>query len=124
MPNLNDPAILALMIPVLALLIPIVAIAMAPVKQALKLRAQGDSRKLYERLAREKLDVLRTAITMGYKEDQLAELDARLERLVGADKLEGLLADKPQTPPIKAVLAQADLETEMERIRQATRISN
>lgn len=128
MPNFNDPAILGVMIPIIALCIPIVAILMAPVQLALKQRAQSEARRMYERLTREKLDILRSAVAMGYKSEELADLDARLERLVGPDKLAQILPDKGKTATTKSAPAvpkvpELDLEAEMEQIRQASQIT-
>ena len=52
---------------------------------------RSEALKTYERLAREKLDVIKTAVAMGYSENELAALDARLEKLIGEDKLKSLL---------------------------------
>lgn len=124
------------MIPIFALMIPIVGILMVPVRQALKQRSESEARRMYERLAREKLDILRSAVAMGFKGEDLADLDERLERLVGPEKLAAVLPDKAKAPSRSEAKAQAkssvkvppvpelDLEAEMEQIRQATRITN
>jgi hypothetical protein len=44
--------------------------------------------KSYERLAKEKLDVLRRAIDLGWGDADLKALDARLEQLVGREGIE------------------------------------
>lgn len=94
---LLDAGVLWATIPLAALSIPIVAIINANISARQKLRIssleKAESRKLYERIAMEKLDIIKTAISMGYKTEELAELDRRLEMLVGADKMSELLDD-------------------------------
>ena len=56
----------------------------------------------YQRIVIEKMDVLKTAIAVGFDSDQLDELDTRLERLIGAEKLQELMGGKAvaiATPP-------------------------
>ena len=53
------------------------------------------SRALFERLALQKLDIIKTGVAMGYKESDLDALDARLEKVIGADKLNALLGELP-----------------------------
>jgi hypothetical protein len=60
--------------------------------ERLRIAERREIREQYERLAREKLDVLRTAVAMGYDQRELAELDARLEQHIGHDGLRELLA--------------------------------
>jgi hypothetical protein len=52
----------------------------------------------------------------------LKDLDARLEQLVGSDKLEGLLSgkDAPAVPQVKpdSELMDADLEAEIKRLQR------
>jgi hypothetical protein len=79
---------------------------------------RAEALKVYERLAKEKLDVIKTAVAMGYKENELAALDARLEQLIGTDKLKSLLEDGA-APAVDSELMTADLEQEMERLRKA-----
>lgn len=129
--NLNDPAVNWIIIPVLALLVPIVAILLSPIQIWMKQRSAAEARRMYERLTREKLDILRSAVAMGYKGEDLADLDARLERLVGPETLAAVLPDK-RPPGVRVTVTQdpklptqeLDLESEMERIRQANRIAN
>lgn len=54
-----------------------------PGEEDLKLAAL----KSNEKLALEKLDVVRQAIAMGWKDAELKELDGRLEKLVGTDSV-------------------------------------
>ena len=113
-----DAATLALMIPILALMIPVVAICVKPFGDAMRKRERDEARRTYERIALQKLDVIKTALTMGYSQAELHDLDARLERLIGADKLQGLLAANPQTP-VAALgdsdMLDTDLDSEVQR---------
>lgn len=51
--------------------------------EKLRLADRREERQLFERLAIEKLDVIKTAVAMGYSEQQLHELDARLKEHIG-----------------------------------------
>lgn len=121
-----DPAILALMIPIIAvtggLLVAIISQLMQPVKIRARQHAQDEARKSYERLAMQKLDVIKTAVTMGYKKDEIAELDSRLEQVIGSDRLKALLNDKAAAPLPDTDLMDTDLLSEMDRLREKTRI--
>ncbi len=78
-------------------------------------RERAEARKAYEELVKEKLDVMKTAITMGYSERELAKLDLRLEKLIGKDKLDKVVAgDVPM--PDKDLL-DTDLDSELRRMR-------
>jgi hypothetical protein len=114
--------IVALMIPILALSIPIVAILLKPISESMHKRERAEARKTYERIALEKLEVIKTALAMGYTHSELQELDARLERLVGADKLQTLLdGTQPATPVAQPELLDSDLEAEILRLRNGRR---
>jgi hypothetical protein len=105
-----NPATSWILIPVLALSIPIISIALEPVKQRLRLAERREARQMYERLALEKLEVLKAGITMGYSQQELRELDSRLERLIGEDKLKKML-DPDKAHKLKAAdLAAAELD--------------
>ena len=81
-------------------------------KQAERERA----RQSYERLTRDKLDVIKTAIAMGRSDDEIRELDQRLERLVGSEKLHSLLDPKaPTPPPVTSEILDADIVDEVDR---------
>jgi hypothetical protein len=86
--------------------------------EAEKIRAKdrAEAREMYERLVREKLDVLKTAITMGYGRNHLTDLDERLEKLIGQHKLEQLLSDDPRAPLADQDLLDTDLQAEMDRL--------
>ncbi len=85
-----------------------------------RIRAQdrADARALYERVTRDKLDVLKTAIAMGYTQQDLQALDARLEQLIGTEKLHALLQD-PQVaaPLLTSQLLDLDLAQELEQVK-------
>lgn len=72
----------------------------------------------YERLAKDKLEVIKTALAMGYKDDDLAALDARLERLIGADKLTEILRGSGPEALASADLVDTQLDHEIERLRK------
>jgi|WetSurMetagenome_2_1015567.scaffolds.fasta_scaffold967944_1 hypothetical protein len=110
---------MALLIPIIAVCIPIVAILVKPYTDAAKLRERSDARKMYERLALEKLDVIKTAVAMGYAQSDLKELDARLERLIGAEQLQQLLDPKqPGVPQAQSEILHAELTDELEQMRR------
>jgi hypothetical protein len=71
----------------------------------------------YKALASEKLDVIKTAITMGYNQKELERLDARLEQLIGADALKKIV--KGEAPLPSAELGRRDLEAELLELREA-----
>jgi hypothetical protein len=76
-------------------------------------RRQHDKQlQMYERLVSEKLDVIKTAIAMDYGSGELAELDRRLERLIGKDELTKLLKQGGELPQVSQELANTDLTTE------------
>lgn len=78
----------------------------------------------YERLAKEKLEVIKTALAMGYKDDDLAALDARLERLVGRDKLAEILHGSGAAAMASADLLDTQLDHEVDRLRDMRHKAN
>lgn len=84
--------------------------------EKMRQKERAESRKLYELLVKEKLDVINTAVAMGHTHDELAQLDQRLEKLVGPDKLTHLLDDQPQVKLQEIDLLDEDLEGEIERL--------
>jgi hypothetical protein len=121
MASILDPAIMALSIPIIALMIPIVAILVKPMTERMKQAERKEARQLFERIVMEKLDVIKTAVAMGHKEDELNDLDMRLERLIGADKLAGLLdMDIPKVAALdpRSDLRDTDLDAEIERLQR------
>lgn len=83
----------------------------------LKAEERAKARELYERLVREKLEVVKDAIAMGYSEADLDRLDARLEELIGREQLKQLLSDEPEVPTPDANLMDTDLLAEAERLK-------
>ena len=82
-------------------------------------RERADARRLYREIVMEKLDVIKTALAMGFQRDEVIELDRRLERLVGSRQLRELLDRKqPETPIASGDLMNADLLAETEQIQQ------
>jgi len=80
---------------------------------------RADARALYERVTTDKLDVIKTALAMGYDHQELKELDARLEELIGSDKLHALLnAQGTGVPPLKDELLDLDLSQELENLKR------
>jgi hypothetical protein len=51
--------------------------------EKLRLADRREERQLHERLTLERLDVIKTAVAMGYSEQQLHELDERLKQHIG-----------------------------------------
>jgi hypothetical protein len=79
--------------------IPLTAIMAGPFKAWLATRERREARQLYERLTLEKLDVIKTAVAVGTDRDGLADLDTRLERLIGADHMKSLLLERDPHAP-------------------------
>jgi hypothetical protein len=69
----------------------------------------------YHAVVREKMDVIKTALAMGYTEDELTRLDARLESLIGKQQLEDLL--KGNAPMTSAEMEAISLTREKEIVR-------
>jgi hypothetical protein len=84
--------------------------------QRMQTQERTEARALYERLVKEKLDVIKTAITMGYGRDDLKDLDARLEELIGKDKIDKLVDEALSIPLADADLLDADLQAEIDRL--------
>jgi len=70
----------------------------------------------YERLAKEKMDVMKTALAMGYHDDDLARLDARLESLIGREKLEQIVAGAAMLP--SSDMLDTNLDSEIRRLQR------
>jgi hypothetical protein len=94
----TNPATAWVIIPVLIFSIPILQTLVGPLNNRIKAGERDRLRQMYERLALEKLDVIKTALTMGYKQDDLAELDSRLEAVIGSDAMARLLDGKNLAP--------------------------
>lgn len=84
--------------------------------RAVEERYKGQVRKMYCDLVQRKLDVIQTALTMGYKDQDLQALDERLERLIGTEKLMATLQAGKEPPELaSAELRDADLTREVDR---------
>jgi hypothetical protein len=81
------------------------------------LKERREIREHYTRLLCEKLDVIKTALAMGRSDEDIAALDARLEQLIGAEKmLETLKHPKGSSLKQGEMLdGDNDLETELLR---------
>jgi hypothetical protein len=86
--------------------------------EQMKQSERAEARKLYESLVREKMEVIKTALTMGYADLELKKLDERLERLVGPEKLTQLLDESPDVQLKEVDLMDEDLQAEIERLQQ------
>ncbi len=91
------------------------------------MRKQGErerGRETFERLTREKLDVIRTALAMGRSDDEILDLDKRLETLIGTEQMLGLLDPKePKTPVASTQIRDADLVSEYDRLQKKVKDS-
>jgi len=87
--------------------------------ERIRAKDRAESRALYERVVRDKLDVIKTALTMGYDKQDLKQLDERLEQLIGMEQLTALLKDTPAplSPPEQQLL-DTDLGREIENLRR------
>jgi len=73
----------------------------------------------YRLLVQEKLDTIKTALAVGFKSEDLKELDERLEKLIGTDEMRVLLDTQNEKVPLAPVqLPDADLAGEIERLRK------
>lgn len=68
----------------------------------------------YKALVHEKMDVIKTALAMGYRAEELERLDARLEKLIGREQLANIMAGVPPQPSPE--LLDRDLNSERERL--------
>jgi hypothetical protein len=74
--------------------IPLLWVALYPVNALIGNVFRERRHRMVRDVLNERLDVLKTAIAMGFKEDDLMLLDERLEQLVGREKLEQLLVEE------------------------------
>ncbi len=79
---------------------------------------RDEARKLFERVVMEKLDVMKTAISMGMDKTDLEALDSRLEKLIGREKLESLINEDIEVPEVTGDLLDTDLQSEIDRLQQ------
>jgi hypothetical protein len=87
------------------------------IQSARRERRHHEALRSQERILVERMDVLKTAIAMGFDRSQLDELDQRLEKLIGGDRLARLLAgqDLPAAQA-GAGLPGDEIENEIERL--------
>ena len=86
-------------------------------------RERHKIREHYTTMVKEKLDVLKTALAMGRDADEIAELDKRLERLIGTEKMlqtlrEPTAKDTAEMQQLANKLNAYELDSPMERPRQ------
>jgi hypothetical protein len=86
--------------------------------ERLKQQERASARQQYERLAAEKMQVMRDAIAMGYQEAELKSLDARLEQLVGPERLSQLMEDTPDVQLRDVDLLDEDIQAEIDRLTE------
>ncbi|MCB1186274.1 ABC transporter ATP-binding protein [bacterium] len=111
-----------LLIPLTALMIPIIAILSSNIGGYFQRRERQEARAMYERIVREKLDVIKTAVAMGRDEDEIDMLDERLERLIGRREMSKLLGKKqPGVPEASHEVDSMDIDTELTRIKRRPR---
>jgi hypothetical protein len=82
-------------------------------------RERDTARQTYEKVMLEKLDVVKTAIVMGYSHNELAELDRRLATLIGEDRLKGLTVEKGK--PTVPQVGSAEIEREIYAVAELAR---
>jgi len=87
-------------------------------QQRLQVQERTEARALYERLVREKLEVIKDAVAMGYAEADLHRLDKRLAELIGEQQLKQLLSDDPELPQATDDLKDTDLLAEADRLKR------
>lgn len=101
--------------------------AMLISRSNLKLRLMEQRKMLeaYTELMKERLDVIKTAIAVGYDQEDLVDLDLQLEELIGADEMRALINPKapavptaPVVPAGQTRLIDADIAAEIERLQQ------
>ena len=91
----------------------------------LRLMEQRKMLEAYTELMKERLDVIKTAIAVGYEQEDLVDLDLQLEELIGADEMRALINPKAPAVPAAPVvpagqprLVDADIAAEVERLQQ------
>lgn len=88
--------------------------AAKPVMPVLNKQERQKALEAYKALVHEKMEVIKTALAMGYRADELERLDARLERLIGREQLANIMAGMPPQP--NPELLDRDLNSERERL--------
>lgn len=86
--------------------------------EELRLKDKAEARAAYERVILAKLEVMKTAVVMGFNDSELKALDQRLEALVGSDKVAGLVDPVATQALPSAELLDVDLQREVAHIRE------
>jgi hypothetical protein len=82
-------------------------------------RERTAARRMYERVMHHKLEVIETALAMGYTVGEVRDLDARLERLIGAERMQALLDERtPGLPTTGELPSDDDLKSEIAAMRK------
>ena len=87
-----------------------------------EIRQKNGIRQMYVDLVKEKLDIIRSALAMGYSDQALSELDQRLERLIGSEKMLQTLRTEGEALSVKVSdpkIPDNDMEREVEQVKQA-----
>ncbi len=71
--------------------------------------------EIYHSLAKDKLDVMKTALAMGYRDEDIKRLDERLEKLVGREALAHILSGNAPKPHPE--LLSRDVEQEKQTLQ-------
>ena len=82
-------------------------------------KERAAARRMYERVMHHKLDVIESALAMGFDSVQVKELDSRLTQLIGAERMKSLL--DPATPGIPStgeLPSDEDMREEIEHLRR------
>jgi len=66
----------------------------------------------YKELLLEKLDIIKTAVAVGYSQDDMQDLDERLERLIGSAQMQQLIHDQLPSEAKVKLKSQELLEPE------------
>jgi hypothetical protein len=74
-------------------IIAVLAVVAPMVRARIREEGRDKVRKMYERITLEKLGIVREAIAMGYKDEELKSLDNRLTALIGQDEMKRLMDD-------------------------------
>ena len=89
--------------------------------QSVEERGKDRVRKMYAELVKEKLDVIKTALAMGHSSDEIRDLDKRLEKLIGTEKMLKTLKKGKPDPKAELSLKDADLLAEFDKQSQSQR---
>jgi hypothetical protein len=82
-------------------------------------RERAAARRMYERVIHHKLEIIETALAMGYSHGQVDLLDRRLEQLIGAERMKTLLdSGTPGIPTTGELPQDDDLSREIAQMRK------